>query len=296
MTFELNLAISLDNCPVWIYYVHAQIPETLVWGLLATDMKKACLKVGSVLICLCFVLVLILSLVGCAPSPTAVEKSRIYQTVITLSEMWFPQTTTVTFFGHTNITPVSGQPGTTITISFTGFMLVTVVQTWFDIDGDSALDVDEPSVLFDISYDPNSFTNYPGSVELIVPDVSAGDYHIYVDIPIDLAVEFEFDFHVTGFPLANLLWIICGVVLVIISVSILVIKKQLTKKKVKKTKEKFEKGEISLKLSNTKGKVRILSATPFRMDKAISIRLTRKSGKQSIKVEGPLLRDRKEGK
>jgi hypothetical protein len=163
---------------------------------------------------------------------------------------------------------------------------------WFDSNGDSYFLDTEPFMYLDVT----ASGEFPDNVALTVPSLPVGNYTIYIRSAWVATVDFSVDFDITGSSMLIWIWIIGGAVLVIIGVSIPVIKNQVTKKKEEKTKEKFDNGEVTLKLNNTAGKTQILSAEPLKMDKAISVRLTKKSGKQSIKVQGPLLRDRKEGK
>jgi hypothetical protein len=245
------------------------------------DVKKACFKVISVLVCLWSLILVIFISISCNVSPETFETSTPYV-----------DTFTTTHLRYISVTPVRGPPRTTITITGSDFSPMMHLLIWFDSNGDSHFLDTEPFMYFDVT----ASGDFPDNVELTVPSLEPSDYTIYIRSAFVSTVDFSIDFYITGSSMAIWIWIICGVVLVIIGVSIPIVKHQLAKNKEEKTKEKFDNGEVTLKLSNTAGKVQILSAEPFKMDKAISVRLTKKTGKQSLKVEGPLLRDRKEGK
>jgi hypothetical protein len=77
------------------------------------------------------------------------------------------------------LSPTSGSPGTTVTISGTGFAASASGVVWFDSDGDSVLDPGEPNA--PVTTDGSG--DFSG-VSLIVPDVTAGSYLILADIPL----------------------------------------------------------------------------------------------------------------
>ena len=77
------------------------------------------------------------------------------------------------------LSPVSGAPGTAITITGSGFTLNTAGWLWFDSNGDSVRDVTEPQV----PVTTTSAGAIPSGVTLTIPTVAAGGYQVLADIP-----------------------------------------------------------------------------------------------------------------
>jgi hypothetical protein len=89
------------------------------------------------------------------------------------------------------LTPTSGPPGTSISISGTNFLAGASGFVWFDIDGDSIVDPGEPSAT--ITTDATgAFT-----ATLTVPTVAGVTYNVRADIPSGGAVEAFATFIVT---------------------------------------------------------------------------------------------------
>jgi hypothetical protein len=81
------------------------------------------------------------------------------------------------------LSPDSGPPGTSVTVTGSGFEPNKLGIVWFDSDGDSVADADEPSTVV-TSSGVGAFTT-----SLVVPDVDAGDYQIRADVPAGGEVE-----------------------------------------------------------------------------------------------------------
>jgi hypothetical protein len=274
--------------------MQAYLFETLVAGLHVNDTNKAHLKLGPVFACFLALIIPVFSLLGYAAPAVAVEESTCYQVELTITTSALPATTS-TLLSYIEITPHSGPAGTIVTVSLTDFSQVVEARVWFDSNGNGAYDVDEPFLLFTTFFNQAISSNYTGSVQLIVPDVPDGDYQIYVDIPVGSAVEFAVNFQITSPFLMTWYWVIGGVVAAA-AISAIGIRNQSIKRRAEKTDEKFDKGEISLKVSKTAGKTGISPDTPFKAEKAFTIRVTRGAVKQSVEVKGSLLRDAGEEK
>jgi hypothetical protein len=82
-----------------------------------------------------------------------------------------------------SLSPTSGSPGTTVTVSGSGFAAGASGIVWFDIDDDNVVDAGEPSVAVTASA-TGTFT-----ATLTVPTVAAGTYNIKADVPSGGPVE-----------------------------------------------------------------------------------------------------------
>jgi hypothetical protein len=89
------------------------------------------------------------------------------------------------------VSPTSGPPGTSVSISGTDFIPGASGVVWFDIDNDGVLDPGEPFVSVTASA-TGTFT-----ATLTVPIVPAGTYNIYADVPSGGPVEASATFLVT---------------------------------------------------------------------------------------------------
>jgi hypothetical protein len=86
-----------------------------------------------------------------------------------------------------SLSPSSGPPGTSVTVSGSGFLAGASGVVWFDTNGNSAVDPGEPNVPVTAS-GTGTFT-----ATLTVPDVAAGiTYQIRADVPLGGSVE-DFD-------------------------------------------------------------------------------------------------------
>jgi hypothetical protein len=200
--------------------------------------------------------------------------------------------------GQMFITPDNGVSGTTIFISGNNFPSNADARVWFDSNNNMVYDSDEPLKEF--------ITNEYGgfySVTLKVPPVSDAIYLIGISTP-DGSILGDFKLFEVIQPQPPpmtennpLLWVEIFVPVVIVgAVSTLTVKNRLDKKNTEKTEAKFKNGEVTIKVSNVKGKVEIKPDTPLKADKAIGVRLVQDSGKQTIKVKGRLILDVKEKK
>ena len=82
-----------------------------------------------------------------------------------------------------SLSPTSGPPGTTVTVSGSGFAASVSGVVWFDSNNNAALDPGEPSA--SVTTGPlGTFT-----ATLTVPTVAAGTYNIYADVPSGGPVE-----------------------------------------------------------------------------------------------------------
>jgi hypothetical protein len=83
------------------------------------------------------------------------------------------------------LTPATGNPGTLVTITGSGFGSVAIGVIWFDSDGDSVLDAGETSIPVTTS----ATGAIPAGTSLPIPAVAAGTYNIRADVPSGGAVE-----------------------------------------------------------------------------------------------------------
>jgi hypothetical protein len=82
-----------------------------------------------------------------------------------------------------SLSPTSGPPGTTVTVSGSGFSSGDSGVVWFDINHNGLLDPGEPNT-------PATADSGGGfSVSLVVPDVTTGSYDIKADVPLGGSVE-----------------------------------------------------------------------------------------------------------
>jgi hypothetical protein len=89
-----------------------------------------------------------------------------------------------------SLSPTSGPPGTTVTVSGSGFAASVSGIVWFDSNNNGAFDLGEPSA--SVTTGPlGTFT-----ATLTVPTVPAGTYNIYADVPLGLPVEASASFTV----------------------------------------------------------------------------------------------------
>ena len=111
------------------------------------------------------------------PSGGAVEASATFSVVVGI-----------------NLSPSSGPPTTTVTITGSGFAASTTGNIWFDINGNSTMDVGEPS----ISVTTTTTGLIPAGSTLIIPTVAIGNYFIRADIPSGGTVEASATFTATA--------------------------------------------------------------------------------------------------
>ncbi len=98
------------------------------------------------------------------------------------------------------LSPSSGSVGTVITVTGAGFSANTTGYIWFDTDGDSAMDGEEPQTAV-TSTDNGSI---PAGITLTVPDVEpVSPYQVRADIPSGGSVETSATFTTT----ATSLWL-----------------------------------------------------------------------------------------
>ncbi|MGD0353801.1 MAG: IPT/TIG domain-containing protein, partial [Dehalococcoidia bacterium] len=90
------------------------------------------------------------------------------------------------------LSPVSGAPGTVITITGSGFAPNTAGAVGFDSDGSGALDPGEPRV----SVTTTAAGAIPAGITLAVPAVAPGTYPVVADIPSGGSVEASANFTV----------------------------------------------------------------------------------------------------
>lgn len=114
-----------------------------------------------------------------------------------------PSGGTVEAFGSYSIKgivlgPDTGISGTSITVTGYGFLANRTGSVWFDIDGDSVLDAEEPSAA--ATSDGNGVLSV--SSPIVVPGVAAGDYFVRADVPAGYTVEAAANFTVLGSPVA----------------------------------------------------------------------------------------------
>ena len=83
-----------------------------------------------------------------------------------------------------SLSPTSGPPGTTVTVSGSGFATPASGFVWFDIDDDNAIDIGEEPFVPVSTGSSGTFT-----ATLTVPTVPAGTYKIKADVPSGLPVE-----------------------------------------------------------------------------------------------------------
>ncbi len=314
-------------------------------GRIEMDVKKKCLKVWPVLVCLLFLIILLSSFVYWHIPATVVEASRLVVTTSgSTGDGIFPTTATIDAF--ITVSPSSGIRGSTVNITGVGFMPGSEARIWFDDNPNMVYDPGETMRLFVTTYDGS----FPVGIDLMVPSVPAGNYHIVVrNSQMDIETAFEniievsAEFQVTE-PSPTLIllpnptfivitpptsapptstpststpststpptptppaptqpttsvwvWIYIGI-LVVAVISALLVKNRLDRINREKTETKFKNGDIEIRVNNVLGKPRIKGGTPLQADKPLNIRLVKDPGRQSIKVKGPLVRDRKEDK
>jgi hypothetical protein len=90
-----------------------------------------------------------------------------------------------------SLSPSSGPPGTSITVTGTNFLAGAPGIVWFDTNGNGAVDPGEPNVPVTASA-TGTFT-----ATLIVPDVAATTYQIRADVPSGGSVEASASFTVS---------------------------------------------------------------------------------------------------
>ena len=90
------------------------------------------------------------------------------------------------------LSPVSGAPGTVITITGSGFAPNTAGAVGFDSNGNGTIDSGER-----VSMTTTDAGFIPTGVTLTVPAVAAGVYHVLADIPLGGSVEASASFTVT---------------------------------------------------------------------------------------------------
>jgi hypothetical protein len=90
------------------------------------------------------------------------------------------------------LSPASGVPGTVITITGSGFAIITAGVVSFDSNGDSVIDPGEPQV----SVTTTATGAIPAGIILTVPAVAPGIYPVRADIPSGVPVEASASFTV----------------------------------------------------------------------------------------------------
>jgi hypothetical protein len=92
------------------------------------------------------------------------------------------------------LSPASGVPGTIITITGSGFAIITAGVVWFDTNRDDVIDPGEPQV----SVTTTAAGAIPTGIFLTVPAVAPGTYPVQADIPSGVPVEASASFTVTS--------------------------------------------------------------------------------------------------
>jgi hypothetical protein len=165
-------------------------------------------KLSSVVVCVVFLILLVLSISSCTTYPTASTTYSPYNDLFT-----------ATYSRIISVMPINGEPGTTVTISGRDFKPSTALIVWFDSNGNSLFNNDEPFHMVTVNAD----RNFPNDIELVVPSLPVGDYHIYIETAWTSDIKYFIEFHITGFPLTTVLSIvpfICLIVIIIMGILI----------------------------------------------------------------------------
>ncbi len=254
------------------------------------DVKRTFLKVGSVRSCWLFLLIIGILLLAWLAFPAVIGASEIDIPKITNSEIYDPISSNQTAV-PVLLTPPDNSTVNTLTPTFSWQAINFTFSYEFQLAIDTTFSV---ATLV--------FTTNITDTQLTLPAGFLIDHQTYYwrvgavsPVPTTWSSVFKFTVSLST-PPPVWVWPAGGVALVIvISLGVFGIRNQLNKKKKEKTEEKFEKGEISVKVTNTAGKMQVNPKTPLKADFSISVRLTKPVVRQSVKVIGPLLRHDKEG-